>query len=209
MAYEFDKMSINGTTIDAKDKTARDKLTAMEPVLASTQETASNALNMANAHDITITDNTNALRILAENVTAINGNMTTLTGSVQTLSGNVNSLTDRVASIESKEYQELLYTLQEAFTLQSYGWITCIRCGNLAVVSFYGLAADETSTAVQGIIRLANYKARQPAAAVMFDNTDGTHVPMRITADGTLLMAVRTTANHDYTGEIIFPITEV
>lgn len=187
MAYEFDKMSINGTQIDAKDKTARDQISIMVPDLETAKATGQEALNLATSHSILIADN-------ADNI--------------DTLRGNLQSVSDSVDQIVSDEYQELNYTLQSEFTLQSYGWISCFRTGKLAVISFYGLNAVNTSSSVKGIIRLGGYKAKKPISAVLYDNTGHSAEAMRIADQGNLIMALRTTANHDYLGQIIIPIEE-
>ena len=186
MAYEFDKMSINGTQIDAKDKTARETLSEIIPDLESTKTIAQEALNLATSQSILIADN-------ADNI--------------ETVRGNLQAVTDTVDQIVTDEYQELNYTLQPEFTLQEYGWITCIRTGALAIISFYGLNAVNTSTN-QGIVRLGGYKAKKHVAAVLYDNTGHAAEAMRIANQGNLIFALRTTAGNDYLGMIVVPIEE-
>lgn len=187
MAYEFDKMSINGTQIDAKDKSAREQITAMVPDLETAKATGQEALNLASAQSIAISDNTDAITALRTDTDSV------------------------MASLEqliNDQYQELNYTIQPEFTMQSYGWITCLRFGKFAFISFYGLRATATSTSVQGIIRMSGYKAVKAACASLYDNTAHTIEGMRVSVDGNLIMAMRTTADHDYMGQIIIPIEE-
>ena len=186
MAYEFDKMSINGTQIDAKDKTAREQLSTMVPDLETAKATGQQALNLASGQSILIADNT-------ENI--------------NTLRTNLQTVTDTVDQLLEDEFQELNYTLQPEFTLQSYGWISCIRSGKYAIISFYGLNAVNTGNN-QGIIRISGYKAKKPMSAVLYDNTGHTAEAMRISDQGNIVLALRTTQSHDYLGQIIIPIEE-
>lgn len=186
MAYEFDKMSINGTQIDAKDKTARDEITTMKPDLKTAKATGQEALNLASSQSIVIADNT-------ENI--------------NTLRTNLQKVTETVNQMQEDEFQELNYTLQPEFTLKSYGWITCVRSGKNAIISFYGVNAVNTSTN-QGMIRLSGYKAKKPVATVLYDNTAHTAEAMRISDKGNLILALRTTAGDDYLGMMIVPIEE-
>lgn len=188
MAYEFDKMSINGTQIDAKDKAARDKIAEMIPDLESTKTTAQNALNATASQAILIADN-------ADNIDSVRDNL--------------QAVTETVNRIVSDEYQELDYTLQPNFTMRSYGYITAIRSGTLAVISFYALTAVNTSTDTQGVLTFNGFRAKKPVVTTMFNNTDNAAGLMRTNNAGDQLLAVRTTANRDYSGMIIFPIEEV
>ena len=110
---------------------------------------------------------------------------------------NVQGAIDEVVS-----YEELSYTVQSDFNLQSYGWVSALRVGKVAYISFYGVRAVASATSVTGMIQLNGYHAVKSGCAVLYDNTDHVAEGMRTNSAGKLIMAMRTTADHDYMGQI-------